>query len=358
MKRLFGCWALAAGALALLLAVSVGGGAAPAPTVIHTQWEIEALAMSGSRVAYDVSGASSSSVTAGCKNKVLVRDLGTGITRRVSGRKTCSADGSSTGDGVRELAVAGKRLGWIVNQGGNTQSYDYLRTASMPRPSEKKLASAARFGDMANLAGNWIGGLLGAGNQLVVNGWSTDSKGAITRSELDVAGGRGLRRLVAGWGAIFAQSADAGRIAVLRVDESVGIYNLRGKLLLQVEPSSAKEIALQSNNLLVLTKTGTLEVYDSHSGAHRRSWPVARGATNLDVYAGVAVYAEHPAYTIGRLKVHVLRLATGKDVVAGVALFRGRPRRTVQIEPPGLVYAKNGHTLVFMPLRRLLAVVS
>jgi hypothetical protein len=345
----------------LLLALAVSAAAANTPTssgVIHTQWEIEALAMSGSQIAYDVSARFVSPSPKGCRDKVLVRSLRTGTTQRVSGKRTCFADYGSTGDAVRELAFVGKRFAWIFNFGGNTEFHDYLRTASLPQPRERQLAGAARFGDLGVQGGNWIGHLVGSGSLLGVNRWSTNANGIVTRSELDLIGPKGLRRIVLGAKAIFAQSADSGRIAVLRADGTVGIYDAAGKPLLEVAPTSAKEIALRGNDLLVLTKTRTLEIYDSHSGAFLRSWPVPAGAATLDAYAGLAAYANLPQFSGQRFKVHVLQLRTGKDVVVGTGTDVGRPRRVVQLESPGLVYAKNSRTLVFIPRGRLLAAVS
>jgi hypothetical protein len=351
--------AFVASLLLLALAVSaVAATTSPSSIVIHTQWDIEALAMNGSRIAYDVSGEYIQPFPKGCRNKVLVRSLRTGTTQRVSGKNTCSADGSSTGDGVRELAFVGRRFAWIVNEGGNTEWYDYLRTASLPRPRERQLAGAARFGDFDVQEGTWIGHLVGSGKLLAVNRWSTNKQGIVKRSELDLVGAKGLRRMDLGGKAIFAQSADSGRIAVLRADGTVGIYDASGKLLREVAPKSAKEIALRGSDLLVLTKTRTLEIYDSRSGAHLRSWPLPARAATVDAYAGLAVYADHPEFSGQRSKVHVLKLATGKDVVVGTGTYEGRPRRDVQLDAPGLVYVKNSRTLVFIPLGRLLAAAS
>jgi hypothetical protein len=208
------------------------------------------------------------------------------------------------------------------------------------------------------MAGKWIGHLLGSGNLLAVNRWSTDAHGAVPRSELDRVGANGLRRLDLGAKAIFAQSVDSSRIAVLRADATVGLYDANGKLLLEVTFKSAKEVALRRNDLLLLTKTRTLEIYDARSGALLRSWPVPAGAETLDAYGGLAAYADHPKFSGQRSKVHVLKLATGNDVVVGTGTYTGRPRRDVQLEAPGLVYAKNSRTLVFIPLGHLLAVLS
>ena len=57
-------------------------------------------------------------------------------------------------------------------------------------------------------------------------------------------------------------------------------------------------------------------------------------------------------------RAHVLQLTTGKDVIVGTGTYEDRPRRDVQLEAPGLVYAMNLHTIVFIPRGRLLAAVS
>jgi hypothetical protein len=343
----------------LLLAVAFSAAAENTPmiSVIRTKQDIVEMTMNGSRLVYGLSALPGTFPRSRCSNKILVRSLRTGGVKRVSGNKTCEDEHGSTGDDVRELAFVGNRFAWIVNFGGNTEFHDYLRTASLPRPRERQLASAARFGDIEVQEGSWIGHLVGAGNLIAVNRWSTDAKGMVKRSELDLVGATGLRRVGLGDKAIFAESVDLGRIAVLRAEGTVGIYDARGKLLLEVAPSSAKEVALRGNDLLILTKTRSLEIYDSRSGALLRSWPVPRGAATLDAYAGLAAYADHPVYSGQRFRVHVLQLTTGKDVVVGTGTYEG-PRRDVQLEAPGLVYAKNSRTLVFIPRGRLLAAVS
>jgi hypothetical protein len=141
----------------------------------------------------------------------------------------------------------------------------------------------------------------------------------------------------------------------------VGIYNASGKLLVEVKPGPVDQeetrntIALRGDRLLVLTKTRRLEIYNSHSGALVRRWPVPRGAAYLDVFAGVAVYGTGPRPGPS-YKMHVLRLTTGKDVVLGKV--SGNDTSNIQLEAPGLVYVQNSSTLVFVPLRRVLAAVS
>jgi hypothetical protein len=103
----------------------------------------------------------------------------------------------------------------------------------------------------------------------------------------------------------------------------------------------------------VLTAKRTLEIYNWHTGAFVRSWRVTRGATALDAYGGLAVYVQgsdccHPH------KLHVLGLATGRDVVLDTTMpLSDAP--SVQLEAPGVVYARTRRTLAFVPFKRLLA---
>jgi hypothetical protein len=329
------------------LVVAVSGSAAPGPHAFQktTAGEIEALAMDGSRIAYDVSARYGSAQRC---NAVYVWNVATGTTRRVSGGKTCDADNTSTGAGVRELAVAGSRVAWIVNQGGNSESDDYLHVSSAARPGERMLAFGIRTGNVDGvLTGNWIGGLVGAGSFLAVNRWTTGSDGALTSSQLQRIG-TGLRALASGPGAMTAASTDGRQVAVLRADASVGLYSTRGSLLREVKPSGAKEVALRGDYLAALTAANTLQVYNSHSGRLLHTWRVARGASHLDVSNGLAGYAA------GRTA-HVIRLATGRSLYSART---GSLVSGLQLEPAGLAYALDRPhetgKLVFVPLRRFL----
>ena len=80
------------------------------------------------RIAYDASSRYVASPHA--PNKVLVWNLRTGKTIKVSGVKTAAADSTSTGAGVFQLALAGTRVAWLLNVGGNLEGDDYLFTSS------------------------------------------------------------------------------------------------------------------------------------------------------------------------------------------------------------------------------------
>jgi hypothetical protein len=333
---------------ALLLAAS-GSAAAktapqPKPKTRTTPGRIEALAMDGSRIAYDV--AAGTGPNARC-NAVFVWNVARNVATRVSGRETCSADNTSTGAGVRELALAGGRAAWIVNKGGNSESDDYLYTSAVTRAGERIVASARRSGSVDGiLTGNWIGGLVGSGRLLAVDHWETDASGAVGLVQLQRVGTR-LGDLAEGPETMTARSTDGRQVAVLRADGTVGLYSTRGTLLRTVTPTSAVEVALRGDYLAVLTKARTLEVFNSHSGRKLRSWHVAAGAAHLDVAAGLASYAT------GR-RVHVIRLSTGKSVFGARA---GATVSAVQLEPTGLAYAlQRGDrpgTIVFVPMRLL-----
>jgi hypothetical protein len=359
-----GLLVLVAGLLSgLALTASAAGTTAAhgGKKVRHLQLPVAALAVDGDRVAY---GLSSRYATKPHTTGVLVWNLRTGKTVKVSGKKTAHADDSSTGAGVFQLAIAGSRVAWLVNVGGNTEGDDYLFTSSVTKPRERKVATASRFGDncpgrqTTNCAGPWLGGLVHSGSLIELNRWTTDSTGAVTGGELDVLSGTKLKQVATGANTVQAADAGGGRIAVLHSDGTVALYSSAGKPLLTVSPPSAEAVALSGSNLVVLTKTRTLELYNARTGAHRKTLPVhrrkRRPAGNLDVQGNIAIYTTGTA-------VHAVNLSTGKDRVVG------QLRSSIAVAcvgSSGLVYAGNGYgktfgkgTLVFVPMARVTAAV-
>jgi len=352
--------ALAVIALSTLFLVGLEGAAAakpkPKPKSLQkrTPGLVESLAMDGSRVAYDVAGNYSSRTRC---NEVYVWNVARNVTRRVSGRQTCGADNSSTGAGVRELALAGGRVAWIVNQGGNSESGDHLYVSSVAGAHERVLASAFRTGSVDGiLTGNWLGGLVGSGSFVGVDHWATDTMGAVTRARLQRVGAR-LGDLAEGTGTLLAKSTDGRLVAVLRDDGSIGLYSTRGALLRTVTPGNgATQIAVRGDYLAVLTTADMLEVYNSHSGRRLKTWRVAHGARSLDLSSGLATYAApFPSGGYARV-VHVRRLKSGRDRV----LATTPPELVgVRVEPAGLAYAFNRiapgrpGAVVFVPMSRV-----
>jgi hypothetical protein len=347
----------------LLCGLALVGSAAGTPAthgskVRHLQLPVAALAVDGDRVAYALSSRYASANT----SRVLVWNVQTGKTIRVSGNQTRQADNSSTGSGVFQLALAGSRVAWLVNVGGNTEGDDYLFTSSVTKPKERKVATASRFGDScpgrqaSGCAGPWLGGLVGSGKLIALNRWTTDSQGDVASGGLYTLEGTRTKKVASGASTVEAASADGGHVAVLRADGTVGLYSSAGKSLRDVEPSSAAATALSGHNLVVLTTTRTVELYNTQTGNRRKTFPVqGAGPENLDVQGHIAIY------TTGRW-VRAVNLATGKDRAVGKLSNRVGFAR---IDGVGLTYAGNGvrksfghGTVAFLPFARVKAAVS
>jgi hypothetical protein len=184
---------------------------------------------------------------------------------------------------------------------------------------------------------------------LAVSRWTTTPKpdqsgNVISNARLDLIGPqRGRLHVIAtGEQSIVSAAVDRGRIAVLRPDQSVGIYSSTGALLKEITPSSAQEIAYGGGRVVVLTNTKTLEVYDAATGSLLHSWPVHTAARlkaeNLSAYGRIGLYLEPSGHATQRL--HLVDLATGREhVLPASANVRGS--RDAVVGPLGLVYALN-----------------
>jgi hypothetical protein len=341
-----------------LVASAAGTTSRQGTKVRHLQQPVSALAVDGDRVAYDLDARYAKNSHA--RNKVLVWNVRTGKTVKVSGRKTAVGDGTSTGAGVYQLAIAGKHVAWLVNEGGNLESEDYLFSSSVTRPKERQVASALRTGDGCLgggvCAGPWLGGLVGSGNVIALNRWTTDSQGAITSGKLDVLHGTKLISLATGADTVLAVSSDGGREAVLRSSGSVSVYSASGSVQVTVNPPSPQAVALSGKNLVVLSKARKLEVYDASTGSLRQTLSLkGKGPQNLDAQGDIATYTSGSS-------VRAIDLASGKDSALGKLDNRIAFAR---ISSAGLVYAANGvrasfgtSTLVFLPLARVKAAVG
>lgn len=336
---------LTVAALALLIAVPAAGAPAPVAKTKNTAGWIETLAMDGPRVAYAVEGSGG-----GC-TKIVAWNVLTGSAAAVKGQGTCAADSTSTGGGVTELVIAGTRLAWVVNQGGNTESSDSLYVASLPAPRERLLVSTIRTGDVdGTLTGGWIGGLVGSGDRIAVNRWTTNDSGEVQTGTLQRVEEK-LTTVSTGTPSLHAQSLDQRRAAVLRANGEVAIYDVdSGGLYVTIAPPSARQVALRGDVLVVLGRAKSVDLFNSRTGARIRSWPVAAGAAGLDVHSGIAVYA------VGR-QIHALRLASGTDVIVATA---PRVVEGLAIEGVGVVYAyntvkgsKDVGNLAFVPLAKI-----
>jgi hypothetical protein len=325
---------------------------------LTTRAPVEALSADGPRVAIDVSGRFSHAC-----NRIVVWNVLTGRVAPLTGSRgpTCGADGTSTGAGISALALAGTRAAWIVNQGGNTESDDTLITATLGGP-QRVLARASRQGqvDGSQLAGTWLGGLVGDGSFLGVSAWTTvfsDPVGCrqpggpsdptacdplTTRSAFRRVRSTGLSGIAPNAG--VAQAADSGRVATLAPNGDVTAFTQAGRKLAQITPGATPlAVGLRGTRVVVLTKARSLEVYDALSGALVHRWPL-RGAASpmVDTHDGIAIYRVYRT-------LYAVRLATGKTAAIATA-----PRRIdhLQIEGPGVTYSfstPSRGTVRFLP---------
>jgi hypothetical protein len=363
MKRL-SRWVFFAAVPLLALSVPAAAGKTPASRAKQTEGRVGGLALDGSQVVYGVNPDSPPD------RRVYVWNVLSGAGRLVH----------RSGGGA-EFAVAGKRIAWIARGGSPSETDEALLTTPLPQLRLRQVASAVRGTDHETLSedGNWLSGLVGSGNLIAVSSWTgrTDHPDTVSNARLSLVGTSGLRRIVSGPAALVAQSVDTGRIAVVRSTVlwpgqfarsggagSVGIYSTTGKLLVEVNRSSAREAALSGNSLAILTTTNRVELYSAKNGSLVRSRRVSAGAAHLDLQAGIAIYSVYPQRgRAGPRKLHVLQLKTGKDVVlaTGEGPYPYTQGDDAQIGPLGIVYAVNTKAhgkLVFVPMARVLAAVS
>lgn len=347
-----------AAGLGLTLVASAAGTTAKSPAQIrHVQSRIEALAIDGNRIAYDVG-----STLGKNNNKVVVWDLRTGKTTTVSGKRTRTVDDSSTGSGVFQLAIAGTRVAWLANVGGNTEGDDYLFSSSATKPSERKLASEQRFGDncagrsSSHCAGDWLGGLVGSGSLIALNTWTTDDTGAVTDGVLDELSGTTLTPVATGLRTVEAVSADHGRIAALQPSSDINVYSSGGKLIEAVSTGGSQTVALSGNRLVVLTRRRQLEIFNLRTGMLGKTFAVhgsvKQPPRDLDAQGNVAIYATGPS-------LHAVNLSSGKDRVIGKL---GGGIGLARISSAGVVYSNSRlaskGTLAFVPLAKIAAAVA
>ena len=221
---------------------------------------------------------------------------------------------------------------------------------------------------------------------MAVSTWTADSAGlAPSNQRLALVTPTGLRTIATGADAIVSESADGGHIAVLPLPTvspspddcgsitrptGVPVYSTAGALLTTValppvDPSTVGyQVAIRGTRLAVLTlglhqPSGpawvTLTVYNWTTGALLHTWPVAihlyPGEVNFSFYGNLAAVE-------GPYRLHLVDLDTGKDVKIARA---SHTLSSTALGPRGLVYAINGNdtgTLVFVPMARLLQLVS
>jgi hypothetical protein len=305
------------------------------------------IALDGTHAAYTILNDSDPTCHFGAR--VYSLDLSTGRSIPASGHATCSWEQSSTGRGVFELAAAGKRVTWLVNFGGNTESGEILFSSAGRPGKDTTLARSDRIGpDLDTLTGTEIGGLVSDGTRISYSTWTVENGTTVTKGSLRRLPVR--TQLAPDAAAVVDASADGGRVAVLRGDGTVAIFGVAGQLLQTITPPPARAVALDGDLLAVLTKTGTVAIYDRLCGCLLHTWPIAAGAMAVDASGGIAVYSTLYASPGA---VHALDLATGADVTlfSAHAVVAG-----ARISTAGVLYGYNTRAagkLVFVPFASL-----
>lgn len=342
-----------------------GSTSASGGKILQLHAPLVALAMDGSHIAY-------------VANRVFVWNLGTGKTTQVSGRQ---ADG---GRGVTQLAIAGARVAWLSQSGGNEESDQDLYASSLLSPKARHVLGVVRSGNQCGAgrggyapacAGTWLGGVVGSGKRILVNRWTTDTTGAISNAGLYALKVTTLEPVARGSETVQAVAADSRRAAVLQWrwlpnEKTIHVYSATGRPLVSMTPSRQPEaIALSGRNLVVLTHNGKLFHYDARTGSLGKIF-TPHGSPNqqvLAVHGNIAVYSTPVHYSgsgpIVRSAIRALNLSTGKDRPVG---YLPGQITLARMDSTGLVYANDLWTsrkgyvnqLVFLPFKRVAAAVS
>ncbi|MGZ8694241.1 MAG: hypothetical protein ACXWYS_02250 [Gaiellaceae bacterium] len=380
----------------LLLVAALGGLvlaglalAVPAPRLLRTSTPVSGLAMDGSTVAVATAWGRGH-----CERVVAWSPLRPSL--KALGR-AARCEETSTGRGILYQAVAGKRVAWVTDGGGNAHD-SQLFVTSLDRPQvTRRLAFTTYNIDSGD--GTYVGHVHGSGSLLVYATWTVCDTGEVGVKRCPGAPVPGtivnakLWRIEGATGKKLIASADdelapiavgAGRILVARADGSLEVRAADGHVLQTFTfDQPPLQAALGPKQLVVAVRdTSTLplpkaklefRVYDLATGAlvrtltppadaqtataPRCSFPTGSSpAACLTPAARMRfqdVDATRLAFVLGST-VHLMRLAGGAD-----KSYRG-DRGTVlaQLAAPGLVYAygTGGRTqgrVQFIPAAKL-----
>ena len=294
--------------LALAVAGVLAAGAAAAssrPRTLPTTTPVTGLATNGSTVAVATAWSAGHCERMLAWNPVRPRCAGSG--------KGGRCDETSTGRGIVGQAIAGTRVAWIADGGGNAHDA-VLYTASLSKPAvTHRLLLASR--DIDSGAGNWVGALQGAGSLLVYATWSVCdtgqpafkacpagvTPGTIYNAKLWRIDGLTGRKLIASApDGLFPIGVAAGRILVARAGGTA--FELRGAdghVIQTYQPDAeALQATLGPKELVLAVRTPLVPplskarvqfiVYNLATGAVERTLPVPATAA-LTVTSGAVI---------------------------------------------------------------------
>jgi hypothetical protein len=262
---------------------------------LHVGGVVRDLAMDGPRVALAVDGAE-------C-DRVVFWNVPWSYVSRITEEEETTCESTRGGASPTAVSIGNLRASWVISS-----------------PAGARVLAASSIDCVERLVSRGSAPLLGGDGALLAY-----SAGAQVGTVDARMRGRALRLRAQ---APVALAADGGRLALLRADGVVEIRSDAGRVHAQIATRPAQEVALQGDRLVVLTRAGTLDVYDAAGGVVLRRVRVPAGARGVDVHFGYAVVAA------GRSVVAV-ELATGRTAVLAHAPAPVQAR----IEAPGVAYA-------------------
>jgi hypothetical protein len=228
--------------------------------------------------------------------------------------RTCHL--TSNGGAIRSVAIAGIRSAWVIR----SPRADRLLTSNSTACFDRIVARVPRKnGRLMSLSGD--------GAALAFAMTNAAAQGNVLGTVTE----RHVQPLVRGEGAPIAISADAGRFAVLNRDGTIDLRSDRGDLIGTIANTDALAIALRANHVVVLTRSGRLQVYATATREKLHDWAAPAGASSrIDAQFHVAVL------TSGG-NVYAVSLTTGRR-----SLIASVPGHVLaEIEPAGIAYAYN-----------------
>ena len=349
LRRLLGL--VAAGVASLAVAAPPATAAASVRTTVFASrlWKLGAITMDGSNVAV-VRGATLEVFPPHqrpsfrfCGEVDLVNVASRRLVRlSLRSRGLYCADNYFGG----YLALAGRRAYWVYNLSGNFL-YQSLFTGA-PGSAQRTLVDHTFPGVYPEL-GPYIGPLAASGATFAYSQWrrvglppGCDFSGNVGPECTSVSAPQDFTLTLQGSlvalpapGGLVASVDDAGRAAVMLASEgrvAIVARNAQTTITTPIPGVSGRVAdAALAGRWLVALAGKRIWAFDSQNGHLRASWP-AQGATHVDVWNGIAVFAT-------RRQVIAVRLANGHRQVIQ-QLNRGRTFvDAAQIEASGIVWA-------------------
>ena len=272
---------------------------------------VEAIGMDGFRVALAMH-------RPGECAQILYWNIAWDYTSKITDEDERTCRLSDAGGEIRSVAIAGIRSAWMIH----SRRADRILTSNSTACFDRIVSTVTRRdGGITSLSGD--------GSSLVFSVKNDGGRG----NAIGAVRGRDAQTLVRE-GAPVAVSADAGRIAVLDRTGAIDIRLSTGELAGTIRDTEAVAIALRAQHLVVLTRSGRLQVFSTATQEKLHDWPAPAGVSSrIDAQFGLAVV------TAGG-NVYAVSLTTGRQSL--IASVSGPV--LAEIEPSGIAYAYNSGT--------------